>query len=236
MSAETEPGKSPSEEELFPVPLSSIFEPVEQRPRYERKYVYCIIPFNGAQLSLGSIGIGGADVYTINHGSVAAVVSDSPAEEYALTEENISAHNEVISQVMKNHPVVPMAFGMVFKNEKTLGAVMGRAREEIKKALKTVEGKVELGVKVILPKGAELDQNVFASEIKQLQEIASQSKLGRRFSERLILNAFYLVPNDKVDAFSEAVEKLQEKFSQLKIQYSGPWPPYNFTTMKIGRE
>lgn len=206
---------------------------VEKPP--EGKYVYCVIPAQKEKLSFGNIGIeGNGEVYTISYGPIAAVVSDVPMKEYVLIEDNVGVHNQVISRVMEDHTVVPMAFGQVFKNEEILGAVLGKIRGEIKKAMEVAEGKVELGVKVILPEGAELDEDAFASDIKGLREIATQCKLGRRFSHRLILNAFYLVAKDKVDAFSEAVGKLVEKFKQLKIQYTGPWAPFNFATIQVG--
>lgn len=80
-------------------------------------------------------------------------MSDAPVKEYVLTEDNVRVHNQVLSRVMENHTVVPMAFGQVFKNGKILGAVLEKMRAHIKKAFEVVEGKVELGVKVILPKG-----------------------------------------------------------------------------------
>ncbi len=223
------------EAEAVPKPKGEVEE--IKPPEEEGRYVYCIIPSPKGRQSFRNLGIeNNSEVYTIDYGGFTAVASNAPFKEYVLTEENVMAHNQVIQRAMEEHPVVPMAFGMVFKNEEVLKGVLGKMRGDLKKALKEVEGKVELGVKVILPKGAEIDEEAFASEIKQLREIASQSKLGRRFSKRLLLNAFYLVAKENVHAFSEAIEKLQEKFTQLKIQYSGPWPPFNFATIKVGKE
>jgi len=207
------------------------------RPPEEGRYVYCIVPWKGghSRLSFGDLGIeGSGDVYAIPCGDIAAVVSNAPFKEYVLTEDNVHTHNQVITLVMEEYPVVPMAFGMVFKNEEVLKGVLEKVRGDLKKALEEVEGKVELGVKVILPKGAEFDEDAFASEIKALRELATQCKLGKRFSKRLILNAFYLVAKEKVEAFLGAARALEEKFKQLRIQCTGPWPPFNFATIKVG--
>ena len=226
-----------SEAEAEALPKPEVKEVEEVKPSEdEGRYVYCIIPSPGERRGFGDLGIEGGEVYTIDHGELAAVVSNAPFKEYVLTDDNVMTHNRVIQRVMERYPVVPMAFGMAFKNEEVLREVIRKARNDIKKALEVAEGKVELGVKVILPKGAVIDEEAFAFEIKQLREIASQSKLGRRFSKRLLLNAFYLVANENVHAFSEAIERIQEKFTQLKIQYSGPWPPFNFATIKVGKE
>ena len=212
-------------------------EAVGKLPK-EGRYVYCIIPWEGSQstLSFGDMGIeGSSDVYAIPCGDIAAIVSNAPFKEYVLTEENVRTHNQVITLVMEKHPVVPIAFGMVFKNEEVLKGVLGRLRGDLKNVLKEVEGKVELGVKVILPKGAEFDEDAFASEIKVLRGLASKSKLGKRFSQRLILNAFYLVAKEQMEAFLGAAKALEEKFKQLRIQCTGPWPPFNFATVRVGK-
>ena len=208
-----------------------------KRPSEEGRYVYCIIPWEGGQsrLSFGDLGIDGSgEVYAIPCGGIAAVVSNAPFKDYALTGENVRTHNQVITLVMEEYPVLPMAFGMAFKNEGVLEGVLRKLRGDLKNAIKEVEGKVELGVKVILPEGAEFDEDAFASEIKVLRGLATESKLGKRFSKRLVLNAFYLVAKEKVEAFSGAVHALEEKFKQLRIQCTGPWPPFNFATIKVG--
>jgi hypothetical protein len=208
-----------------------------QRPAEEGRYVYCIIPWEGnhSRLSFGNLGIeGSGEVYAIPCGDVAAVVSNAPFKEYVLTEENAHTHNQVITLVMEEYPVLPMAFGMVFKNEAVLKGMLQRLRGDLRRSLEEVEGKVELGIKVILPKGAEIDEDALASEIKVLRELAAQCKLGKRFSRRLILNAFYLVAKEKVGAFLGAAKALEEKFKQLRVQCTGPWPPFNFVKIKVG--
>ena len=209
-----------------------------ERPPEEGRYVYCIIPWGGGKsaVSFGDLGIeDSGEVYALPFGDIAAVVSNASFKEYVLTEDNVRTHNQVITLVMEEYPVLPMAFGMVFKNEGVLKGVLEKTRSDLKKALKEVEGKVELGIKVILPRGAEFDEDAFASEIKVLRELAAKSKLGKRFSKRLILNAFYLVAKEKVEAFLGAAKALEEKFKQLSIQCTGPWPPFNFATIKVGK-
>jgi len=223
-------------EALKKIEKTKNIEAVEKPPE-EGRYVYCIIPWEGghSRLSFGDLGVeGNGEVYAIPFGDIAAVVSNAPFKEYVLTEDNVRTHNQVITLVMQKYPVVPMAFGMVFKNEGVLKGLLRRVRGDLKNALKEVGGKVELGVKVILPEGTEFDENAFASEIKALRELATQCKLGKRFSKRLILNAFYLVAKEKVEVFLGVAKALEEKFKQLSIQCTGPWPPFNFATIKVG--
>ncbi|MFC1613081.1 GvpL/GvpF family gas vesicle protein [Patescibacteria group bacterium] len=48
--------------------------------------------------------------------------------------------------------------------------------------------------------------------------------------EEMILNAFYLIEESKLDLFQKKVGKLKEKYNFLgfEVIVSGPWPSYNF--------
>lgn len=49
---------------------------------------------------------------------------------------------------------------------------------------------------------------------------------------RFISSAF-LVDKSSIDEFSLQVGKLTDKYDHLKVQYSGPWPAYNFVDIHI---
>jgi hypothetical protein len=66
--------------------------------------------------------------------------------------------------------------------------------------------------------------------------VAKQSVVGNLFTNRLVLNTSFLVKKGDIDAFSDKVASLQEKYSMLKLLYSGPWPPHNFVYIKIGAQ
>src|SRR3569833_4434731 len=84
----------------------------------EGKYVYCIIK-SADERDFGLIGIveGGNRVYTVHHGDLAAVVSDTPIRIYDPTRENVLAHELVNETVMREYTVIPMSFGTVFRSE-----------------------------------------------------------------------------------------------------------------------
>lgn len=210
------------------------------REKEDGKYVYCIIPNNGNPISFGNIGFENSEVYAISYKDVSAVVSDTPLTEYQPTEENIKTHNEVVNLVMKGYPLIPMAFGMAFKNKETLFSVLERGYEAIKQILALVDNKIELGVKIILPKElteflSNEEKNELASKFFNLLKTKSSEAVNDNlFSERLLLNASFLVEKNQVEEFSKEVGNI-EKTLTSKIQYTGPWPPYNFAKINIGK-
>src|SRR5687768_1453706 len=90
--------------------------PVAAQPPARGRYVYCIIRSNEA-LKLGQSTIADevADVYTVNYKDLAAVVSDVPIGALDSTRENVLAHEHVNETVMRDHTVIPMSFGTIFK-------------------------------------------------------------------------------------------------------------------------
>jgi hypothetical protein len=54
--------------------------------------------------------------------------------------------------------------------------------------------------------------------------------------EEMLLNAAYLVPRDRTNQLSEAVERLREEWQGrgFLLELTGPWPPYNFVSGQAG--
>lgn len=55
----------------------------------------------------------------------------------------------------------------------------------------------------------------------------------RRLDQGLLLSLCYLVQRDHVSAFRHTYEQFRSRSSQLKLLYTGPWPPYSFTTIDL---
>ena len=129
------------------------------------KYVYCVIKSEEA-LKFGPIGIGTepADVHTINYRDVAAVVSDTPIEVLDATRENVLAHERVNEAVMRQHTVIPMSFGTVFKTRDDIIELLRGAYDAFRDVLGKMQNKVEFGLKVLW------DRDVMLREIENEDE------------------------------------------------------------------
>jgi len=202
------------------------------------KYVYCVIPDPKERKSFGSLGFDAGEVYTLDYRDLAPVVSDVAYKDYAANEEEVGVHRSVVEQIMLEHSVIPVAFGMAFKSRKLLQIAMSAGYQAMQKAQEVVEGKVELGVKVFLPKDQALMESARREEcssdfLQNLLAVSSDWKKLKLFSDRLVLNAAFLVDKSATNEFSEQVGMLTEKYDMLKVQYSGPWPAYNFVDIHI---
>jgi hypothetical protein len=114
------------------------------------KYVYCIIEATDP-LKFGPIGIGAdpSDVYTVHYKTLAAVVSDAPLEVLDSTRENVLAHERVNETVMREHTVIPMSFGTIFKTREDIVELLRSAAEAFGDVLNKMQNKLEFGLKVL---------------------------------------------------------------------------------------
>jgi hypothetical protein len=114
------------------------------------RYVYCIIRAN-VPLRFGAIGMDEqwADVYTINYKDMAAVVSDVPIVPLDSTRENVLAHERVNETVMRDHTVIPMSFGTIFKTREDIVELLRSAYDAFADVLNKMQDKLEFGLKVL---------------------------------------------------------------------------------------
>jgi Gas vesicle synthesis protein GvpL/GvpF len=134
-------------------------------PESRGQYVYCIIPAT-RPLKFGPIGIGAepAEVETVHYEGIAAVVSDTPVESFDATRENVLAHERVNEAVMRQHTVIPMSFGTVFKTRDDIVELLRGAHTAFSDVLAKMEDKLEFGLKVLW------DRDVIVREIEREDE------------------------------------------------------------------
>jgi hypothetical protein len=150
---------------------------VAGQPPARGRYVYCIIRSN-KPLKLGQSTIADevADVYTVNYKDLAAVVSDVPIGALDSTRENVLAHEHVNETVMRDHTVIPMSFGTIFKTREDIVELLRSAYDAFGDVLSKMQNKLEFGLKVLWDRDAvirELEEE--DEDIRRLKtEIGSQ--------------------------------------------------------------
>ncbi len=70
----------------------------------------------------------------------------------------------------------------------------------------------------------------------QIAKHAEDAVLNDANNPLIVLNAAFLILKTKEFEFDNIVDSTLKKYSDsLEVSYSGPWPPYNFTSMGINR-
>jgi len=108
-----------------------------------------------------------------------------------------------------------------------------KAQIESDQATSTYFARMQLGrlVEQALAQRSE----AFVQEIyDELRDAAIASRSNKVIGDRMILNAAFLVDRDKSDLFDKKVQEIGRRYeNKLKFTYTGPWPPYNFVTIRL---
>ena len=79
---------------------------------------------------------------------------------------------------------------------------------------------------------------IYVREIyNELRDAAIASRSNKVIGEKMILNAAFLVARDKEKEFDQTVQEIAKRHEgKLSFRYTGPFPPYNFVTIRLQLE
>lgn len=194
-------------------------------------YVYGVV--NKETNISGINGLKNKDIKKFNFKDITALTTPYPSLNPLLREEEALQHAEVLKKIANKTTVIPMSFGMVFKDEEFLKIVLSKSYLALKETLMLIEGKIELGVKIVSNQAYEMRDGVSQEILEALNKISVKSIKGGNFSDRLLLNSSFLVERNNFSRFSKEIAKLEKKHKDLRFIYTGPWPPFSFININI---
>ncbi len=106
-------------------------------------------------------------------------------------------------------------------------SLMGRSAEE------TYYERIRLGEMVEAAMSKKRDED---SEkiLERLRPLVYKSRANKVITDKMVLNAAFLVNRDREPEFDQAIEELDAEMNQrLMFKYVGPVPPYNFVNITI---
>ena len=69
---------------------------------------------------------------------------------------------------------------------------------------------------------------------EHLRDAAIASRSNKPIGDKMIMNAAFLVERDKADIFDQRVQEIAQRYEgKLSFRYTGPWPPWNFVTIRL---
>lgn len=110
-------------------------------------YLYAIIDM-GENIQGIPSGIDEGEVYIIQEGNLAAVVSNLTVEKIRPERKRLAAHHEVLKNLMKQHTVLPMAFGLISDGPEAIRKILVGNQVALADQLTRVTNKAEMGLRV----------------------------------------------------------------------------------------
>jgi hypothetical protein len=112
-----------------------------------------------------------------------------------------------------------------------------RLKEEIAKSQQsTYFARMQLG-RMVEQALADRSDAYVRSIYEYLRDGAIASRSNKPIGDRMIMNAAFLVERDRAELFDRRVQEIAQRYEgKLSFRYTGPWPPYNFVTIRLQLE
>jgi hypothetical protein len=179
-------------------------------------------------------------------GELELVVSDVAANA-EVTQDAVLRHAQVVDELMtRSSAVLPAQFGRPFGGEDELTAAVTSKAADLARGLNRVRGCVEFGLRAVSVAAGPVahDPSGAGYMRARLEEERQRERLIARAHEPLaalaratapatasaggVFECAYLVPAASVEAFRDAVRRVEAASPELTLVCTGPWPPYSF--------
>ena len=202
-------------------------------------------------------GVDGSTLRRVQVGGIDAVVSDVDGDGASPAEAEILAHAQVVEALSKlNEAVLPARFERAHADEEALTQAVGARDGQLQQALARVDGCVEIGLRVLRAGAQPIDESertgreyllarrdevraaeTVASALRQtLDPMAPASELRVLATSQAVLTGAFLVPRERLNAFTESIERIGRDQPGLTFVCTDPWPAYSFATVEARDE
>jgi hypothetical protein len=175
------------------------------------------------------------DELRVRYRDLEALVLPAVFEVPELDTDAVQEHQKNIEMAMRRGTVLPAPYGVVFHGRRPLIRMLQEQYLVLDEALSFLEGQCEVRVHIIAPDGSESDDEVMhiANQIySDLRRSARAAVPFPREGRRLLSSAF-LVEKAAWVEFIERAESLAAPHSEITLDITGPWPPYDFVRFVV---
>lgn len=216
-------------------------------------YLYAVVGEEPGQ-PLGQ-GLAGEPLRVVRSGDLLAVAGEREARP-APGVHAFSHHDGTVRRLAGQFPaLLPARFGEWFTDEHALADKLAPRAKELGEALELVRGSVQMTLRVFgeaaEPSGSMVEESGLGPgarylaerrreherarslpEIDPVRELLAPyfrvEKAERRGTPPLLGTAYHLVPRELLSQYRAALERGCERLTGVRVQASGPWPPYAF--------
>jgi gas vesicle protein GvpL/GvpF len=169
-----------------------------------RVWVYGVVPVDAELEQLdGRDDL--PEVWLVESGELAAIVSDAPEDDPKETRNRALAHARVLETAVRDAPVVPMRFGIMSPSDDDVASGILRDRhDQLAELLAQLEGRVEMVLKVTYHENRLLQEILDNEpEVAELHEATRQGSEEATYDQRVRLG----------ELISNAIEQRRERDS-----------------------
>ena len=175
-----------------------------------------------------------------------ALVTDSPYVAPPPSTQNVAAYRRVVEGAFVRQTIVPAPFGSIFRGRDSLTRWLELHYFTLIEALTFVADRAM--ARVSISYGDEPENTTAMSIDADLLDTAADEsfRLLRRHAVASLVvgnhtgelgpaaRASFLIERERWDVFNDIVKEEQKRLREMRVECTGPWPPYDFVRMQFG--
>jgi len=172
---------------------------------------------------------------------LAAIAAPGAYEVIEPTADQASALGEIVGTYAKRAPVLPAPVGVAFRSRQAITRWLELHYVALSDALSFIDDRVEGRVHVWRPGDAEerdVGSDLAAAAADALRELRRSAvatvPLRTEQITGIVLSAAFLIEQELWKEFASKVEDQAKSATNLRLELTGPWPPYDFVQMQFG--
>ena len=177
---------------------------------------------------------------------VGALVTDSPYAAPPPSAKHIADYRRVVEGAFARQTIVPAPFGSVFRGRDALMRWLELHYFTLIEAVTFVADRAMARVSVSY--GDEPENTTAMSIDADLLDTSADESfrlLRRHAVASLVMSnhagsvgpaarASFLIERERWDTFNDIVREEQKRLREMRVECTGPWPPYDFVRMQFG--
>jgi hypothetical protein len=172
---------------------------------------------------------------------LAAIVAPGMYTVQEPTDERVQRAGAVVSAFVTQGPVLPAPVGVVFRSRDAVVRWLELHYVALSDALSFVDDRVVGRVHVFRPTtlgDAETGSDLASVAAETLRELrrSAVATVPLRIEQitGIVLSAAFLIEQELWKDFASKVEEQATRVPNVRLELTGPWPPYDFVQMQFG--
>lgn len=195
--------------------------------------------FGVALLHGAEAGPVGRDATMLPFRDLAALVRPAPYARIRCDDGELATYRRVIDAAFLHGAVLPAPCGTMFRTADQVRLWMEQNYIALSEGIHFVAGRCETRVHVtpqptVVAEGTTTDFGAIAGETFRLLRRHAAAAVPVRGSGPEALSAAFLLQQEQWATFAEQVQQEAKRHPELRVEQTGPWPPYDFVRLDFG--
>jgi hypothetical protein len=181
-------------------------------------------------------------VQTVRFRDLVAAVGEVPYAPVAADEATIAGHHEVVESLFATRTLLPAPPGVTFRTPQALQRWMELHYVALSDALAYVDDRAGARVHVVRadrsPAATDPGSDLAAAAAEYMRALRRQAVAGLPLRTEhvpgVVLSSAFLVERELWKDFAGAARRMASEHTRLRVELTGPWPPYDFVRMEFG--